>query len=72
MARKKKETKKDDVKFAKFLPGESRWKGRVNKTNQDRMPMGQRPRVSNAQDVREYSQKHRPSSSADWLKFRGH
>ena len=71
MAKKKKEDKKD-VKFAKFLPGESGWKGRINKTRQDRQQMGDRDRVHNANRVLSYSQEHKPRRSADWLKFRVH
>jgi len=70
VARKKKEAKKEDVKFAKYLPGEARWKGRVNKTRQDRLAIDDRDRVHNADRVRSFSQKHKPARSADWLKFR--
>jgi hypothetical protein len=44
MARKKKQ-EKVEVKFSKFLPGESTWKERKNKTRQDRQPAAQRERV---------------------------
>ena len=70
MARKKKETKKEDVKFARYLPGEARWKGRVNKTYQDRLPIDDRDRVHQADKIRGFSMKHKPVNSSDWLKFR--
>ena len=66
VARKKKEQKKEDVKFAKFLPGEAKWQGRRGKTYQDRLPIGDRDRVHAADRVRNYSMKHKPRNSADW------
>lgn len=69
---KKKQEQKKEVPFAKYLPGESTWKGRVNKTRQDRMTSDRRDRVVNANRVYSYSQEHKPRRSSDWLKFRGH
>lgn len=61
-----------DARYANFLPGESKWRGRVNKTRQDRMPVGNRERVVNAQRVYSFSQEHKPRRSKDWRGFRAH
>jgi hypothetical protein len=71
MARKKKQEKKEAVKFEKFLPGESTWKGRKNKTRQDAMPAGARPRAHAQQDRVEWAQDTKPSCVRHWARYHG-
>lgn len=50
---------------------ESKWKGRVRKTQQDRNPnAGSRPRTQEWDRRRQWAIDHKPARSADWLAYR--
>jgi hypothetical protein len=54
----------------KFSVNKSNWKGRKNKTYQDRLPKDMRERVQNWERVISFSQNHKPATTSDWVKLR--
>jgi hypothetical protein len=64
----KKRQSKEKVKFEKFLPGESTWRPRKNKTFQDRQPVGRRERVNDWAERIEFMHDKKPSVSRHWTR----